>query len=71
MAKKELEASQAQTCSEGWTCNVCGRWVLYGEFHLCSNYPRYPQYPQYNTTDRSQEIIDLLKEILDELRKKD
>ena len=47
--------------SNGYTCPKCGRWVWNNQYHYCGgNY--YPQY-NYYWSDRSQEIIDLLKEI--------
>jgi len=47
--------------SNGYTCSRCGMWVWNYMFHVCYGYCC-PQYGYY-WTDRSQEIIDLLKEI--------
>jgi len=49
------------TGSNGYTCPKCGIWVWNYQYHGCGGY-YYPQYAYY-WSDRSQEIIDLLKEI--------
>ena len=58
----ELENYQTQSCSFGWTCPNCGQWVPNNTYHYCN------RYPGYYVVDRSQEIIDLLREILAELK---
>uniref|UniRef100_A0A6M3L054 Uncharacterized protein n=1 Tax=viral metagenome TaxID=1070528 RepID=A0A6M3L054_9ZZZZ len=55
-----------QAGSDGYTCSNCGQWVWNNQYHYCGGYGS-PQYTYY-WTDRSQEIIDLLKEILEQLK---
>jgi len=46
--------------SNGYVCPKCGMWIWNNQYHSCGCC--YPQYIYY-WSDRSQEIIDLLKEI--------
>jgi len=50
---------------QGYTCPKCGKRVDPNYYHVCVGYPQY----DYYWTDRSQEIIDLLKEIKELLAK--
>jgi len=47
--------------SNGYACPKCGMWIWDNRYRYCGSY-YYPQYT-YSWSDRSQEIIDLLKEI--------
>ena len=64
------EETTTSAGSNGYTCTKCGMWVWNNAYHVCIG-PPMPQYywPQYYVSDRSQEIIDLLKEILAALDK--
>lgn len=62
-----MEITEQKTYSDyiyGYNCPHCGQWVPDGTYHCCCNYNS----PIY--WDRQQEIINLLYQILDELRNK-
>lgn len=55
---------ESQACSSGYTCSNCGQWVANNIYHYCNYNPQ----PAYWYIDRSQEIVDLLKQILEAVK---
>jgi len=56
----ESQTATANSCS-GYTCPVCGYWCDNGTVHICNTLPY--------LEGQMQEIIDLLKQIIERLGK--
>lgn len=54
----------SSTCTDGYTCSICGAWVPFGGYHYCHNYPTVWGY--HSTPNHTEQAFKILKKLVEE-----